>query len=465
MLWLCLFVPELPLLAAQPPPQRPFAIQGADRRLLACNALAAAAGVRSGQRPSQALALCPALLTALRRADAERRALEALAAWAGQFGSPVTLDAGRFRVWVEVGRSLRLFGGWKALSARVERALDELGLPLRRGIAPTLAGAALLARAGFSRPVLRLDRLRALIADWPVALLDLPEDAQALLAGSGLSRIGALLDVPAAALARRLGAAIPAQLARLTGAQAEAWVAYVPPPRYHRRLDLLCEIETTEGLAFPLKRLLAEFAGYLRARDAGVQRFDLRFVHAHRRPTHLPVSMLAATHDAERLLWLVRERLARRAPEAPVQEIVLEAEAFLTPEGRQSDLFDESKSQLALRDVLERLAARLGDEAIRSLAPADDHRPEHAWKACAPLPLQTAPAQQGPRRRPLWLLPAPQPIVVPKLLAGPERIESGWWEAADQRRDYFLAEDAEGRRIWVFRAPGSAQWYLHGYWN
>lgn len=33
----------------------------------------------------------------------------------------------------------------------------------------------------------------------------------------------------------------------------------------------------------------------------------------------------------------------------------------------------------------------------------------------------------------------------------PERIENGWWDATDVRRDYFIARDAGGAYYWVFR--------------
>jgi protein ImuB len=46
---------------------------------------------------------------------------------------------------------------------------------------------------------------------------------------------------------------------------------------------------------------------------------------------------------------------------------------------------------------------------------------------------------------------------------GPERIESGWWDAGEEvARDYFIAEDPRGARLWVFRQRGSRQWFLHG---
>ena len=49
---------------------------------------------------------------------------------------------------------------------------------------------------------------------------------------------------------------------------------------------------------------------------------------------------------------------------------------------------------------------------------------------------------------------------------GPERIESGWWDADEQgaigdvRRDYFVARSTRQEWLWVFRAE--AGWFLHG---
>jgi protein ImuB len=37
---------------------------------------------------------------------------------------------------------------------------------------------------------------------------------------------------------------------------------------------------------------------------------------------------------------------------------------------------------------------------------------------------------------------------------GPERIESGWWDGADVRRDYYLVETRSGQQGWAYRAVG-----------
>jgi protein ImuB len=67
--------------------------------------------------------------------------------------------------------------------------------------------------------------------------------------------------------------------------------------------------------------------------------------------------------------------------------------------------------------------------------------------------------------RPCWLLPQPTLLDARgiRLLSEPERIESGWWDGGAIRRDYFMAKDRRGRRLWVFHELNpNGQWYLHG---
>jgi protein ImuB len=84
-----------------------------------------------------------------------------------------------------------------------------------------------------------------------------------------------------------------------------------------------------------------------------------------------------------------------------------------------------------------------------------------------------------PHTRPVWLLPQAQPLAernaMPlfegralQLLAGPERIETGWWDGALATRDYFIAQAADGSLVWVYRArlpvsdANEALWFLQG---
>jgi len=53
---------------------------------------------------------------------------------------------------------------------------------------------------------------------------------------------------------------------------------------------------------------------------------------------------------------------------------------------------------------------------------------------------------------------------------GPERIAPEWWRrTAERTRDYYIVEDAEGRRFWLYRdglygesGGPTPQWFVHG---
>ena len=46
--------------------------------------------------------------------------------------------------------------------------------------------------------------------------------------------------------------------------------------------------------------------------------------------------------------------------------------------------------------------------------------------------------------------------------SGPERIETGWWDGHDVQRDYYVARNPRGVRVWIFRDRHAGGWYLHG---
>jgi protein ImuB len=97
---------------------------------------------------------------------------------------------------------------------------------------------------------------------------------------------------------------------------------------------------------------------------------------------------------------------------------------------------------------------------VHGLAAHSDHRPEHAWRRVEPgeWDPREAPAL-GPR--PLWLL-EPKKLKEGGFtpLVGPERIESGWWDGDDAKRDYFVARLPDSSLAWIYREEG--EWYLHG---
>lgn len=477
MLWLGLYFPHLalelfhgsapareaPLVIVDGPAPRPF--------VYTRNRAAARLGIHPGMPLGAAHSLSGALRVHVRDPRQEQAALEGLAAWAQQFTSLVSLEPPQ-GLLLEIGASLRLFGGLDPLVQRIERGLLALGHHARLAVAPTPHGAWLLSLAGGGRIVTEQRALRACLEPLPIESIAQDAELGEALRGMGLRTLGELLRLSRAGLARRVGPRLLSDLDRALGSIPDPRAPYTPPTRFDRSLPLPAEVTGIEALRFPLRRLLLELAGFLAGRGAGIQRLGLRLTHARGAITRLPLELLRPTRDAEHLEQLLRERLERHRLHAPVEALGLEAEGLVPLAHRDRDLFvDADPARMDWPRLAEQLRARLGPEAVRALCPVADHRPERAF---AYAEAGAACTTHGPAAsRPLWLLEGPLPLELRggapwlegrlALRQGPERIETGWWDGEDIARDYFVAENPAGERFWIYREkrhPG--QWYLHG---
>src|SRR5690606_38338050 len=182
--------------------------------------------------------------------------------------------------------------------------------------------------------------------------------------------------------------------------------------------------------------------------------------------TDVEVGLLAPEREAAMLFEVARTRLERTRIPAPVVALRLLARELPPFVPASRDLFDlRGQQQLSWPRLRERLRARLGDHAVHRLAPTADPRPERAWRRIEgdAARIDTAPPRPP---RPPWLLPRPIPLrdPRPRIVSGPERLESGWWDGEDARRDYYAVETSQGQRGWVFAPVGErGGWMLHGW--
>ena len=417
---------------------------------------------------SSATGLLPSLQVHQRRTEAERGAFETLACEAYRFGSPVVVDQNQLAIWVEVERSLSLFGGWRKLAQGLLAPVEHCPYELRLGVAPTLSAAYLMARISEKprRPVVRLTDLPAALAALPLQALPFDGDSIDTLHGAGLRRIGEVLAIPTSTLGKRVGKTNLLALNRLLGKVPEVWDAWQPATRYRRHWDFDHGIETTDGLLFPLRIVMAEFVAYLKVRDLSIQKFQLRLIDSRKRTVVHPVGLLSATRDVNRLLRVLREQLDRLQLEDAVMSVTVEADRFEPAAAIQDDLFSDAGAQLGekLTELRERLSARLGPAAVRQLIVSPDQRPQAAQGMAG-----SGPCVKGLDHpdRPLWLLSQPQRSNLRRILSPPERLELGWWDDREPalKRDYVVAEDALGRLCWAYREPGRADWQIHGLWQ
>jgi len=516
----------------------------AGQALVSLSAAAEAAGLAPGQSLRDARAMCPALATVPRNAAAEAAFLAALARWAGRF-SPWVAAEPPAALLIDLTGAAHLFGGEEGVLAEVAGDCARFGLTVQAGIADTPGGAWALARhaapegdaphrsgdaidqearatrsraakrhwtkggsagarppAAPAGPAVRIappGRLRQALAPLPLAALRLDDDALAGLARLGLRRVEDILGLPRAALARRFGAGVLRRLDQALGLEPEPVSPIAPAPRFAVRLSLPDPIGLGEDIMAGLDRLLPALCDRLAAQGRGARQVRLTCLRADHSRQVLEFGLARPAADPDRLRPLLMLKLAEIDPGFGIDVLRLEAVATepVHPVQHRGHLeaaaaaLDRrapgSAAATALDDLIGRLGARLGMEAITRLAPADSHIPEKAAQVLAAA--WSDPAAAWPARglaRPLVQFP-PEPVAAPDGPApparfrwrrreitvaradGPERIAPEWWlddpAWRSGARDYWRVEAETGERLWLFYARGgetSPGWFCHG---
>ncbi|PKO89631.1 MAG: hypothetical protein CVU16_11735 [Betaproteobacteria bacterium HGW-Betaproteobacteria-10] len=468
--------------------------------MLVCDQLASDAGVSDGQKLSTALGLQPRLKVFERAVGLESATLAQLACWAGRFTPTVSLSppAG---LLLEIGGCLRLFGGVSVIVEAVLSGCAEQGYSTQWAVAPTPLGARWLAQAGMGQICHELAAMQRALEVLPCGISGWPGEVTSRLESFGLQRLGDLRALPGASLRRRIGNGPVDDLARAWGDFTDPQTPFVFPESFACDIELPARVEHAEALAFIGQRLFAALAGWLHGRQLLLRTCTLLLTHDDTAPTALVLRFAEPTADEARFQRLLREHLSRLTLVASVEALRLQADEIVSKPAASAPLFDQAPTGEGVPACLERLRARLGEAAVQMFGLQADYRPECATRNLDTVPVATTnfahffssttgaavatmvARQENPPcntvlkpQRPLWLLPKPQALFeragTPqwhgplKLLSGAERLESGWWDegekgmAGDVRRDYFVAQNAQGQWAWVFR--DAEAWYLHG---
>lgn len=409
---------------------------------------------------------------------------------------------------LEVSGSLRLWGGFEPLKRRLLAALQAAGAafePMGQGASAGQALALLrLALAGLRVPRqvpdgLPLHTLSALRAHVPA------------LSRMGCNTWGELRALPRAGVARRFGAGALLALDQALGHAPHSlrWVAV--PEVFDLSTELPALADSGPALLHSASRLLQALQAWLQARQQGVLVLEFSWQHELRRyegvdlppGQSLPIRTAEPTQDMAHLRRLLAEFLDRTTLAAPANHIRLVVrESNALPHTSASLLGGDEKQATGMswHELVERLGARLGAEQVQALQLRDDHRPEamQCWQAATGAVARETTRPHGTQAVDARLLPAwlVRPALALRcegstplhhgplqLLAGPQRLESGWWNDAPERvqtplpsslplavRDYFVAHNDAAGLVWVYRERLSAhsqqatpvRWFLQG---
>lgn len=474
-LWIAVCLPKLPIESlpehATAEPAAVVEPQQGQIRVVAVNARAQRCGIEPGHKLGAARALATSLRVYERLPSFERACLESLASSLQSLTPTVSL-APPDSLLLEASGSLKLFHSLAAIKARIEAGLAQRRLTARLSAAPTALASLWLARAA-AADVAALDELAGRLSELPLTVTHWPEPVQKLLHDLGLRSLGDCLRLPRDGFARRVGKSYLEELDLALGRRFELRPEFTAPTRWKLALDLQEESSDCAVLMEALELLIDRLTAELRRSQAQVRSLRVVLEHLRRPPTLEDFTLLSPTHERERFLSVLRDRVERIVLPAPVIALTMRTGPFEALSSTALGLFEKTQVETAACTLFERLRGRFGFESVHGMSLIPEHRPERAWtKIDCAAAVRRGPQRPVPRARPLWLLSQPVPLESPDarryylgslhLQSGPERIESGWWDGQDVSRDYYVARSDDGQRLWIYRDRKSRAWHLHG---
>jgi protein ImuB len=439
----------------------------------------------------------PELWIGLHIPDSGAESLERLATSAQRFTPRVSLVAPD-GLLLEVKGSLHLFAGTQGLLRALANECGKVGIEAAVALAPTPLAALVAARVGKPFIVTNKAQLIGRLSSMPLTPLRWPPDVVERLARMGVRTIGQTLRLPRAGFARRFGPERLAELDRLAGRNADLRHHFQPRERFRRRRELTYELENNQTILAALAPLLADLGKFLQERQCGITELECRLRHRHAPPSRCILRLAQPVAEVARLTELLGERLSALTLPEPVRSCEIRSGLPVLRVLASNPLWQAGEyggsGGPEAPELIERLRARLGHEAVYGLQVRTGHRPENAWSMREPAAANGSRPVSGPEsrpagprstqaepvpppwpafRRPLWLLQAPQQLEeidgVPRrrgalrFFGDVERIETGWWDGGDIGRDYYTVFDIYGIQLWVFRERAEPhRWFLHG---
>jgi protein ImuB len=472
----------------------------------ACCRRARLAGIRAGMTLAHARALLPPRAFSVHPHDPEgdAAALRRLATWAMRFSPLVALDPPD-GLLLDIHGCERLFHGERRLTNQLANELEWLGVEARVAVADTVGCARAIARYGAgSRTIVPPGEERTMLAPLPVEALRLEAPTLDALREVNLDCIGELAEVPRLELAARFGVEIARRLDQAYGETPEVVdpIRPVPPLLVERLFEGV--VTDQEVVMCAVRQLLDELGNELERRHRGARRIELVCDHPDAETVSITVPMSRPSRDRDHLWALLRPHVESIDLGVGIERIAIAAPRIGPLPHRQTERWrdgtvearPESDRERAM--LVDTLAGRFGSDRVTQVELLETHVPERAVRHRRSLdaPPRTDCPSITRSTRPSLLLSRPESIEVMAAVpegppiwlrwrghehrivssAGPERIGGEWWRPLgatgrcgpsrpESSRDYFRAQDEDGRWLWIFRELTTGRWFVHGEWG
>jgi protein ImuB len=481
--WLCIRRPELKKCAFV------FTAPVHGRIIItACNPLAASQGVHVGMPLADGRALVHEIEVFDDKPDRNIKLLKGLAEWFIRFTPWVAIDAPDGLV-LDITGCAHLWNNEAHYLAQISNRMLEIGYTTKLAIADTIGTSWAVARFSSQENIVPARKQYYALLPLPAASLRLEQPTIERLNKLGLQKIAQFIQMPRSVLRRRFGENLLNRIGQAIGDLPEVFDPVIIIPEYEERLPCLEPIRTATAIEIAIKKLLEQICTRLKNDGLGLRKAELKGFRIDGKIIRTTIGTHQSSNDADHLFKLFALNIDKLAPGLGVELFTLSA-SKTEPVVQPQEKLWLTKSGLqnpSLSALLDRVAGKVGPKAIRRFIPEANYWPERAIKKADSLTENNDLPWHNPLGRPIQLLHQPEHIQVtapipdyPPLLFiykgkrhpikkadGPERIERSWWLESGEHRDYYIVEDDQGCRYWLFRAghysAQNSRWFIHGF--
>ena len=482
--WLTLRRPELKTVPFV------FADQVRNRMVItAANNLAEIQGVSKGMAAADAKAIVPGLEVIDEIHGQETKLLNALGEWCIRYSPQVAVDLPD-GLMLDISGCAHLWGGEREYLKEIVTRLISKGYDVRAALTDTAGASWAVARYGKIKPIIEPGGQADALLSLPPAALRLDPVILDRFKKLGFYTIKSFIGTGRSALRRRFGQDFLLRLDQALGNEEEHLQLLQPLEPYAERLPCLEPIRTRTGIEIAIQTLLEALVRRLVAEGKGIRNAVLKCYRVDGEIIQIPIGTNLPSNQLTHLFRLFELKIELIKPKLGIELFTLEAlkvedtapdqELLWSPEGCGIE-------DTALAELLDKLSNKIGADKIHRYLPQERYWPEHSLKLASSLTEKVTASWRKDKLRPSLLLARPEKIEVTSLLPDnppmlfiyqgkrhiivkaddAERIEREWWGNEGVHRDYYVVEDEQGRRYWVFRsghyADETSTWYLHGF--
>jgi protein ImuB len=446
-------------------------------------------GLYKGQSIADARAIVPDLIVKDLDAEMAGKALEKLGRWCIRFSPLVGLDPPDGLI-MEASGCAHLWGGEDIYLQTIKEKLESFGISSRMAMADTIGMAWALSHYSALQLHRANGRTPPDFLELPIAGLRLDEAVQDHLMTLGLSSIRQLFALPLSVLNKRFPPSLCQRIKQCSGEEEEYFTPIELPEPFVIRLPCMEPIVTRTGVNIALERSITDLINLLQNEQQGIRKAVFTAFAADGKSYHAEIMTNRPSLNRDHLVKLFGLRLDQIKYSAGIDVFLLTATLTEAYQPAQEKIWQgpAGLQHQKIAEWIDQIEMRYGKSTVSRYLPSEHHLPEKAFKESTHLQEESKSNWHAPTRRPIQLVHPPEQIEVTapipdyppmmfrhkgklhKIITadGPERIEQEWWVGTGKHRDYYIVEDEEGKRYWLFRSghydeAKTYSWYLHGY--